>query len=32
MKKFHVVRMLLAVTSLTAIVVDLGAGHKFFGG
>ena len=31
MKKFHVVRMLLAVTSLTAIVVDLGAGHKFFG-
>jgi hypothetical protein len=29
MKKFHVVRMLLAVSSLTAIVIDLGAGHKF---
>jgi hypothetical protein len=31
MKKFHVVRMLLAVSSVAAIVVDLGAGHKFFG-
>jgi hypothetical protein len=31
MKKFHVVRMLLALSSLTAIVVDLGAGHKFLG-
>lgn len=31
MKKFHVVRMLVAVSSLMAIVVDLGAGHKFFG-
>jgi hypothetical protein len=31
MKKFHVVRMLLAISSLAAIVVDLGAGHKFLG-
>ena len=31
MKKFHVVRMLLAICSLAAIVVDLGAGHKFLG-
>jgi hypothetical protein len=31
MKKFHVVRTMLAITSLAAIVVDLGAGHKFFG-
>jgi hypothetical protein len=31
MKKFHVVRIVLAITSLAAIVVDLGAGHKFFG-
>jgi hypothetical protein len=31
MKKFHVVRMLLTIASLSAIVVDLGAGHKFFG-
>jgi hypothetical protein len=31
MKKFHVVRTLLAISSLAAIVVDLGAGHKFFG-
>ena len=31
MKKFHVVRMLVAIGSLAAIVVDLGAGHKFFG-
>jgi hypothetical protein len=31
MKKFHVVRIALAITSLAAIVVDLGAGHKFFG-
>ena len=31
MKKFHVVKMLLAISSLAAIVVDLGAGHKFFG-
>jgi hypothetical protein len=30
-KKFHVVKMLLAISSLAAIVVDLGAGHKFFG-
>jgi hypothetical protein len=32
MKKFHVMRMLVAVTSLMAIVVDLGAGHKFLFG
>ena len=31
MKKFHVVRTMLAITSLAAIVVDLGAGHKFLG-
>ena len=31
MRKFHVVRTLLAISSLAAIVVDLGAGHKFFG-
>jgi hypothetical protein len=31
MKKFHVVRTMLAIASLAAIVVDLGAGHKFFG-
>jgi hypothetical protein len=31
MKKFHAVRILLAVSSVAAIVVDLGAGHKFFG-
>ncbi len=31
MKKFHLVRMLLTISSLTAIVVNLGAGHKFFG-
>jgi len=30
-KKFHVVKTLLAISSLAAIVVDLGAGHKFFG-
>jgi len=29
MKKFYVVRTMLAITSLAAIVVDLGAGHKF---
>jgi hypothetical protein len=29
MKKFHVVRIALAVSSFAAIVVDLGAGHKF---
>jgi hypothetical protein len=29
MKKFHLVRIALAVASLTAIVIDLGAGHKF---
>jgi hypothetical protein len=29
MKKFHVMRIALAVASLAAIVVDLGAGHKF---
>jgi hypothetical protein len=29
MKKFHLVRIAVAVASLTAIVVDLGAGHKF---
>lgn len=29
MKKFHVVRIALAVASFAAIVVDLGAGHKF---
>jgi hypothetical protein len=29
MKKFHLVRTVLAVASLSAIVVDLGAGHKF---
>ena len=31
MKKFHVVRMLVTVASVAAIVVDLGAGHKFLG-
>jgi hypothetical protein len=31
MKKFHVVRTMLAITSLAAIVIDLGAGPKFFG-
>jgi hypothetical protein len=31
MKKFYVVRTLVAIASLTAIVVDLGAGHKFLG-
>ena len=31
MKKFHVVRTMLAITSLAAIVIDLGAGHKFLG-
>jgi hypothetical protein len=30
-KKFYVVRTMLAIASLAAIVVDLGAGHKFFG-